>query len=342
MAELAVNGAQSTLATAPSGTSGTSLAIQSGDTGKFPSSGNFACLLQDSLTSPTQFEIIEVTAVSGATFTITRASEPYAGSQTAQTWSAGAYITQVATAGTIRQVQIPSYDTTVLTKLSLAPVAYWKLNEAAGSTTAADSSGNGYTLTATGTVTFGEASVVPSDSETSAMGDGATGYLSASTFPALIPTGASVFTAIGCVKIPSGTLTTANAPVVSWGTAANGEWASLFVAEAAQLNSNPANAVEGAIYGYAAAASQLTLDTGTPHLCGMCWDGANLSAFLDGKPVISVTPSGTLAVAASDIAVLGSISPALFSGYATGRVAIFAGVLTPKDWALLMQAFTGV
>ena len=104
MAELAVNGAQSTLATAPSGTSGTSLAIQSGDTGKFPSSGNFACILQDSLTSPTQYEIIEVTAVSGATFTITRASEAYAGSQTAQTWSAGAYITQVATAGTIKGV----------------------------------------------------------------------------------------------------------------------------------------------------------------------------------------------------------------------------------------------
>lgn len=100
MAELAVNGGQSTLATAPSGTTGTSLAIQTADEAKFPATGNFACLLQDSLTSPTQYEIVEVTAVSGATFTITRASEPYAGSQTAQTWSAGAYITQVATVGT--------------------------------------------------------------------------------------------------------------------------------------------------------------------------------------------------------------------------------------------------
>lgn len=101
MAELAANGAQSTLATPPSGTTGTSLAIQSADTGKFPSSGNFACLLQDSLSAPTQFEIVEVTGVSGATFTVTRASESYAGSQTAQTWSTGDYITQVATVGTI-------------------------------------------------------------------------------------------------------------------------------------------------------------------------------------------------------------------------------------------------
>lgn len=104
MAELAANGAQSTLATPPSGTTGTSLVIQTADTGKFPATGDFACLLQDSLTAPTQFEIVEVTGVSGATYTVTRASEPYAGAQTAQTWSAGAYITQVATPGTVGRV----------------------------------------------------------------------------------------------------------------------------------------------------------------------------------------------------------------------------------------------
>ena len=40
---------------------------------------------------------------------------------------------------------------------SLAPEVWWKLDDPVGSTTASDSSGNGYTGTFTGTVTFGEA-----------------------------------------------------------------------------------------------------------------------------------------------------------------------------------------
>ena len=36
------------------------------------------------------------------------------------------------------------------------------------------------------------------------------------------------------------------------------------------------------------------------------------------------------------------VGASLLTPFPIGRVAIFAGVLTPKDWRLLMQAFTGV
>ncbi len=329
MAELAVNGAQSTLATAPSGTTGTSLAIQSGDTGKFPSSGNFACILQDSLTSPTQYEIIEVTAVSGATFTITRASEAYAGSQTAQTWSAGAYITQVATAGTIRTVQIPSFDTTVLTKLSLAPVAYWKLNDPVGSATAADSSGNGYTLTKTGTVTFGVAGVVPTDSETCAKGDGSTGILATTAIPALVPTGNNPMTMLMVVKYDG---QASEADYLTWGAVNAGNmW---------QLGIFPnRGTMRGSAYGNDVASSQIL--EGVPTLVGFSWDGISSSLLFNGH-VVATNYGASNTVASSNVSVLAQITNANYTTAPVGRVAIFAGVLTPKDWALLMQAFTGV
>src|SRR5436305_1634976 len=55
------------------------------------------------------------------------------------------------------------YDTTGLTPyatqvLADSPIAYWKLNDVVGTTTAVDSSGNGHTLTlSSGTVTYGTA-----------------------------------------------------------------------------------------------------------------------------------------------------------------------------------------
>jgi|SRR6185436_10775995 len=58
--------------------------------------------------------------------------------------------------------------------LADSPVAYWRLNEAAGSTTAADLSGNGYTGTKAGGVTFGVASPQP-DGSTAASSTGVDG-----------------------------------------------------------------------------------------------------------------------------------------------------------------------
>ncbi len=62
---------------------------------------------------------------------------------------------------------------------SLAPSAWWKLNDAVGSTTAIDSSGNGYTGTVNGGVTFGQTGpITGTPSDTAALFDGSTGYIS--------------------------------------------------------------------------------------------------------------------------------------------------------------------
>jgi len=73
------------------------------------------------------------------------------------------------------------YDSTVL---GLNPEAYWKLNDAAGSTTVADSSGNSYTGTlGTSGITLGGASAIPSEpSETSLTTTGAT-FVATSSAP---------------------------------------------------------------------------------------------------------------------------------------------------------------
>lgn len=76
-----------------------------------------------------------------------------------------------------------SYDTYLA---SLNPTAWWKLADTVGSSTAADSSGNSYTLTKTGTVTFGTTGTpVPISSETCALFDGSTGFLSSTLVTAL-------------------------------------------------------------------------------------------------------------------------------------------------------------
>ena len=253
--------------------------------------------------------------------------------------AAGSAITVSVTAGTANQVYagaaiwgtasgsaIASYDTTVLTKLSLAPVAYWKLNDPVGSTTAADSSGNGYTLTVSGTVTFGEPSVVPSDSETSCKGDGSTGYLSGGPF-ALVPTGAAPFTIMAIAKIP-----VANA-------ASDMAWMSIGTAGSSQAIGQWNTGQLGAA-NINAASWQQAVPVGPAHLLGASGDGQNYSALVDGQLVAS--ESGGISIASAPVVLLANSGIANFSAYPIGRVAIFAGVLTPKDWALLMQAFTGV
>jgi len=64
------------------------------------------------------------------------------------------------------------YDSAVS---ALSPSAWWQLNDPAGSTTAADSSGNGYTGSVTGSVTFGQTG--PITGTTGAAFDGSTGYI---------------------------------------------------------------------------------------------------------------------------------------------------------------------
>jgi hypothetical protein len=77
--------------------SATQLTIQSADAAAWPGSGTYRCVLwTDPTTGP--FEIVTVTGGQGtATLTVTRASEPYKGTQTAQAWASGASIAPVVT-----------------------------------------------------------------------------------------------------------------------------------------------------------------------------------------------------------------------------------------------------
>ncbi len=279
-------------------------------------------------------ELVLVTGGQGTTtLTVTRAVEPIQGQQVAQAFGTNAVMTPTITAASPSLRQIVSYDETVLTKLSLAPVAYWKLNDPVGSTTAADSSGNGYTLTVSGTVTFGEPSVVPSDSETSVKGDGSTGYLGLAT-AAKMPVSADPFTLIAACNVPL-PLPTSGYPIpasFNMDGSARGSVIGIFTASGSAYLGAWANGDTAPVNSIA---------VGGVHLLAGVFDGVRMTVVLDGVPLIGYVPAA-LASAAGYIGVLGTYGGNNYSSFPVGRVAIFAGVLTPKDWALLMQAFTGV
>jgi hypothetical protein len=74
---------------------------------------------------------------------------------------------------------VASYDQLVS---SLSPAAWWKLSDASGSTTAVDSSGNGYTGTVNGGVTLGQTGpITGTPSDTAALFDGSAGSSITST-----------------------------------------------------------------------------------------------------------------------------------------------------------------
>lgn len=67
-----------------------------------------------------------------------------------------------------------------------APVAYWRLGDALGSSTVADSSGNGHTGTVNGGITLGQTGAIR-DGNTAALFDGSTGYVTIADNAALTP-----------------------------------------------------------------------------------------------------------------------------------------------------------
>ena len=105
------------------------------------------------------------------------------------------------------------YDAVVA---SLRPIAWWKLADPVGSTTAVDSSGSGYTGTVHGGVTFGEPGpIAGTPNGTAALFDGSTGYISTSAvaLESLVNAGDFTFMAwvnptstppvnAGCLSIP--------------------------------------------------------------------------------------------------------------------------------------------
>lgn len=103
MAEQLSNNASSTLNGGI--TSGASTLVVTSATG-FPTTGDFRILIKAE--GANTDEICTVTAVSGTTFTISRASEATAGVQTASAHGSGATVSHVLTAGALRNLSIPT------------------------------------------------------------------------------------------------------------------------------------------------------------------------------------------------------------------------------------------
>jgi hypothetical protein len=83
------------------------------------------------------------------------------------------------------------------------------------------------------------------------------------------------------------------------------------------------------------------LAANSTHLIGVTVDPDGSTVLLDGMSVMAAEATVSF-TSALPVVLWDGFAGANFSTLPTGRVAIFAGVLTPKDWALLMQAFTGV
>ncbi len=99
---------------------------------------------------------------------------------------------------------------------SLGPLAWWKLDDPVGSPTAADSSGNGYTGTVNGGVTFGQPG--PVAGHTAALFDGSTGFIET----AYQPTFGAITIAVWTNAIPA--LFTVNTRVLAAGGAGLSGW----------------------------------------------------------------------------------------------------------------------
>ena len=126
MAEQFANGAQTSLS---AGVNNVDTAITVVSATGFPTTGNFRILIKAEASYTD--EICTVTGVSGATFTITRASEAIRGTQAASTHNSGAEVIHVLTAGGLASnIGSISWEDAV-TAVS-GKVHRWKFEESSG------------------------------------------------------------------------------------------------------------------------------------------------------------------------------------------------------------------
>jgi Concanavalin A-like lectin/glucanases superfamily/Domain of unknown function (DUF4082) len=187
---------------------------------------------------------------------------------------------------------------------SLSTTAWWELADAAGSTTAADSSGNKHTGTVNGGVTFGETG--PLEGGTTATFNGTTGYLS---------TGlnfSSAWTALSFAafaRIPSGTAGPCG--VVGSNNAASGGGAFLQL-----VNSGGSLALQFNVGTTSATfVSSASWADGNWHHVAISWDGSTAIGYLDGDQIGSsgTAFSASVTAGSADVAV-GSAGGNFFTG----------------------------
>jgi hypothetical protein len=210
---------------------------------------------------------------------------------------------------------------------SLTPAGWWELADAAGSTTAMDSSGNGVTGTVNGGVVFGQAG--PLAPGTGASFDGTTGYVSTSLNLSPKWTALSM---VAWVKIPSTNAQTSG--VLGNTNAATGGGASLQLVSSGGDLAVQANLVTSSGSYQGSFVTTTAWGDSNWHHVGLVWNGSTVTAYLDGVAV--ATPanlSGTLTSGSSDIGV-GLAGGAYILGE-LAQCAIFNSALSAADMVAL-------
>ncbi len=218
-----------------------------------------------------------------------------------------------------------SYDALVT---SLLPSAWWKLNDPIGSTTVADSSGNGYNGTVTGGVTFGQPGAISgTPSDTAALFDGSTGYIG-TTY--VSPSGTTVISAAIIYK------TTGAAATQQMASSYGGGGAGLSMT----INAGTLNCGVFTAGGVGASITNpVATNDGHYHHAVVTWDGTTVSVYSDGEILGTAPLSGSFSGAspAMQLAVLVNSGVQFFSGELTEAV-IFPTALTAAQVLALYNA----
>ena len=190
--------------------------------------------------------------------------------------------------------------------LADTPLTYYRLGDAVGSGTAADSSGNGRTGTVNGGVTFGEAGLLAGDTDTAALFDGSTGYVALPTTG--LPTGAQPWTLEAWISASSFGGGGARGTILGFGTYANDSMATLQVYN----NGTSTQLVLSCYSADIAATAALSLNT-TYHVVGT-YDGVSTRLYVNGALAASGTFALTIANAFANIGAGNSPATDLFAG----------------------------
>ena len=215
---------------------------------------------------------------------------------------------------------------------SLKPAAWWEMADAAGSSTAADSTGNGYAGSIHGGVTFRQSGpLVPG---TGASFDGSTGYVTTSLNLSSTWTALSI---VAWVKISSGS--TQVSGIAGNSNAISGGGANLQVADSGgdiEVQANLSTSTGLYQGGFVA---------GTPwgdgnwHHIAVVWNGTTVSAYVDGALAGSPAPlTGTLTAGSANVAV-GLAGGAYMLGD-LAQCAVFNYALSAVDVAQLYHQAT--
>jgi lysophospholipase L1-like esterase len=169
-----------------------------------------------------------------------------------------------------------SYETVLL---AMTPTGYWQLGETVGSTTVADSSGNGLTATKSGSPTLGAATIVPGAGTTSCSlpGGGNDGFATGTS--ALFSIGTSDFTIIAWFK---GTDSSENQVIVGNASSSFGVFG-------------------GKVHHPIVGAGNTTITDGSPHMLVVSRLGGSCQIYVDG--VLDNTPSTNATAIGGDNAV---------------------------------------